>query len=79
MCFETYNKCLTFDFIAILLNETLDEPSQTNLPSSWTKHVENPQTLNVLFFGLKIFVEKMLYAQRDNEHKFYNKLKNLAF
>jgi hypothetical protein len=27
VCLETYLKCLNFDFIAILLNETLEEPS----------------------------------------------------
>jgi len=31
VCLETYHKCLTFDFVAVLLNETLDEPSQTNV------------------------------------------------
>ena len=31
VCLETYHKCLTFDFVAILLNETLEEPSQTNV------------------------------------------------
>jgi len=35
VCLETYLKCLQFDFIAILLNETLDEPSQTNLSLNW--------------------------------------------
>lgn len=35
ICLETYLKCLQFDFVAILLNETLDEPSQTNLPAAW--------------------------------------------
>ena len=28
---DIYLKALTFDYIAILLNETLDEPSQTNV------------------------------------------------
>lgn len=26
MCLEIYHKCLTFDFVAILLNETIEEP-----------------------------------------------------
>ena len=28
VCLETYLKCLNFDFVAILLNETLEEPSR---------------------------------------------------
>ena len=48
-CLEIYHKALTFDFIAILLNETLDEPSSTNLPSSWVTKVEDPGTLDTLF------------------------------
>lgn len=32
-CLEIYNKCLTFDFIAILLNETIEEPSMANVRS----------------------------------------------
>ena len=47
---EIYSKCLNFDFIAILLNETLEEPSQTSLPPAWVKSVENPDTINTLFF-----------------------------
>lgn len=35
VCLETYLKCLQFDFIAVLLNETLDEPSQCNLSAAW--------------------------------------------
>jgi hypothetical protein len=35
ICLETYLKCMQFDFVAILLNETLDEPSQTNVPAAW--------------------------------------------
>jgi hypothetical protein len=34
-CLETYLKCLQFDFIAILLNETLEEPSLTNVSKIW--------------------------------------------
>ena len=30
-CIETYDKCLTFDFVAVLLNETLEEPISTNV------------------------------------------------
>ena len=30
-CLEIYHKCLTFDFIAILLNETIEEPSISNI------------------------------------------------
>lgn len=33
VCLETYHKCLTFDFVAVLLNETLDEPNQANVSS----------------------------------------------
>ena len=26
ICLQTYHKCLTFDYIAVLLNETMDDP-----------------------------------------------------
>lgn len=60
---EIYHKCLTFDFVAILLNETLDEPSQTNLPSAWVKDVENTQTIEVLFFLAKVILQKLPFDQ----------------
>ena len=59
MCLETYLKCLQFDFIAILLNETLDEPTQTNLPAAWESYIENPETLNVLFYAVNMLLEKL--------------------
>lgn len=59
ICLETYLKCLQFDFIAILLNETLDEPTQTNLPAAWEVHIENPETINVLFFSVNMLLEKV--------------------
>ena len=65
VCLETYHKCLTFDFIAVLLNETLDEPSQINLPSSWTTYVENPQTINALFYLCKLVLQKIPFVCRN--------------
>lgn len=56
---ETYLKCLQFDFIAILLNETLDEPTQTNLPAAWECFIENPETINVLFFSVNMLLNNL--------------------
>ena len=42
-------KSLSFDFTAILLNETLDEPSSTNIPTAWRDNIEDPQILKNLF------------------------------
>ena len=42
-------KSLSFDFTAILLNETLDDPSSTNIPTAWRQYIEDPQTLQGLF------------------------------
>lgn len=50
---EIYEKALSFDFTAILLNETLDDPSSTNLPSSWKEFVEKPETVANLFRIIK--------------------------
>jgi hypothetical protein len=50
---EIYEKALSFDFTAILLNETLDDPSSTNLPSSWKEFVEKPETVSNLFRIIK--------------------------
>lgn len=59
VCLETYLKCLQFDFIAILLNETLDEPTQTNLPSAWEPFLRDPETINVLFYAVNLLIQKM--------------------
>lgn len=48
------DKCLGFDFSAILMNETLDEPTHTNLPSSWAPFVNRPGTLQSLFRVLQL-------------------------
>ena len=42
-------KALSFDFTAILLNETLDDPVSTNVPSSWGPFIELPSTVQNLF------------------------------
>jgi|694.fasta_scaffold124720_1 hypothetical protein len=42
-------KCFAFDFSAILLNETLDEPCSTNIPSSWCPYITQPETIKNLF------------------------------
>lgn len=54
ICLETYEKCLTFDFVAVLLNETLEEPSSTTLPTAWAKEVEQPSTLSKLFETVQV-------------------------
>lgn len=48
-----YEKSLAFDFTAIMLNETLDDPTTTNIPSSWKVFVEDPNTIRNLFRILK--------------------------
>mmetsp|Transcript_1415 Transcript_1415/g.1924 ORF Transcript_1415/g.1924 Transcript_1415/m.1924 type:complete len:87 (+) Transcript_1415:292-552(+) len=45
-------RALCFDFTAILLNETLDDPVTTNIPSSWAPFVEKPSTVANLFLVL---------------------------
>jgi hypothetical protein len=42
-------KCFAFDFSAILLNETLDEPACTNIPTSWCPFIMQPQTIKNFF------------------------------
>ena len=37
-----FERALSFDFTAILLNETLDDPVTTNIPTCWGPIVENP-------------------------------------
>ncbi len=44
---------MIFDYTSVLLNETLDEPSSTNVPNSWREFIENKETIDVLFFILK--------------------------
>jgi len=62
ICLETYLKCLNFDFIAILLNETLEEPSQTNLPASWASIVEDENTVGDLFNCALTFLQKLPFT-----------------
>ena len=45
-------RALCFDFTAILLNETLDDPVSTNIPSSWAPFIEKPSTVQCLFHVL---------------------------
>ena len=40
-----FEKCLSYDFTSVLLNESLDEPQQTNIPASWRSLIENPITV----------------------------------
>ena len=72
VCFETYQKCLTFDFIAVLMNETLDEPQQTTLPSEWKVFVEDAKTINNLFESAHLILEKIPYASLNNQQKLIN-------
>lgn len=44
-----FEKCFAFDFTAILLNETLDEPACTNIPTSWCGFITQPATIKNLF------------------------------
>ena len=34
VCLQTYHKALTFDYVAVLLNETMEDPCQTNVSNS---------------------------------------------
>ena len=42
-------RSLAFDFSAVLLNETLDDPITTNVPSSWAQFIIKPCTVQNLF------------------------------
>jgi hypothetical protein len=55
---QIYHKCLTFDFVAILLNETLDEPSQTNVSKF---HFE------IFYQTQLIFIASFIMGQRRGE------------
>ena len=60
-------RALSFDFTAILLNETLDDPITTNIPSSWAPFVEQPATVRNLF--------RVLSAEIRNEQSTSIKIK----
>lgn len=47
------HKCLIFDYTSVLLNETLDEPSYTNVPNTWREDFETSEMTEVLFYILK--------------------------
>ena len=72
-------KCLQFDFVAILMNETLDEPSQTNLPSAWEPFIKDPETITVLFFTVNMLLEKIIAMQGNQSvQKNLEKAKSLV-
>lgn len=50
---EIFHKSMIFDYTSVLLNETLDEPSSTNVPNSWREFIDNKENIDVLFFILK--------------------------
>ncbi|CDW76789.1 importin-n-terminal domain-containing protein [Stylonychia lemnae] len=50
---EICHKCLIFDYTSVLLNETLDEPTNTNVPNSWREFIETKQNVDVMFYILK--------------------------
>ena len=47
--FSIYDKCLSYDFYAIMLNDTLDDPSSTYIPTTWRPMIERQETLADLF------------------------------
>lgn len=42
-------KCLNYDYSAILCNETLDEPGQTNLPHTFRDIIQQPDLIQLIF------------------------------
>jgi hypothetical protein len=46
-CLKIFEKCLSFDFNAILLNETLEDASCTNVPVTWRALLLDPQSTAV--------------------------------
>jgi len=46
---EICHKSLIFDYTSVLLNETMDEPSYTNIPNTWKDFLEEKQMVSILF------------------------------
>jgi len=42
-------RALAFDFSAIMLNETLDDPMSTNVPTAWRAFLESGECMVDLF------------------------------
>jgi hypothetical protein len=42
-------RALAFDFSAIMLNETLDDPMSTNVPTAWRSFLESGECMVELF------------------------------
>ena len=49
MALNVLEKCLNYDQCAILCNDVLDEPGQTNLPLSWRDFIQDPNLVQLLF------------------------------
>ncbi len=60
-------KCFAFDFSAILLNETLDDPACTNIPTAWCPFITQPNLIKNLF--------RILEAEIHNEKSTEIKIK----
>lgn len=62
--------------MAVLLNETLDEPSNTTVPSSWAPLIEDSQTVTDLFKTAQVSLQSMPYLRQN--HSAYKKSKSVA-
>lgn len=61
-----YLTCLRYDFLAILLNETLDEPTQTNLPLSWAPQIQDKSSIQALVYLAKMNLTRVDFMNNDN-------------
>ena len=46
-------KCLQFEFIGVLLDETLAETTATHFPLTWREVLQDLATADTFFFGLE--------------------------
>lgn len=52
--FSIFEKCLSYDFYAIMLNDTVDDPSSTYIPTTWRPVIERPQTMQSIFHCMRM-------------------------
>eukprot|EP00347_Sterkiella_histriomuscorum_P015544 403356631 len=69
MCLEICQKSLNFDCTSIMLNDTIEENSSTNLPLTWAKFVKDKSTTANMF--------NLLFLQFQS-NQFKEKIKLLA-
>lgn len=49
LCLSITYKCLNFEFIGVMLDDTIAETTGTHFPMNWKETMEDPESMNIFF------------------------------